>query len=424
MTWRLVRGVVYMQRWSLMYMAFMVGLLSGQRRWMGVVALLTALLAGLKARDAVAMRELVPLPVGPSELHRAEWLLAALVPSALLTFGHGVNGTWHTPRVGFEVVYFSLFSAWLVRADEDPLLPRVLVGITFLVAPFVVIDRLPPATTDVPAFLWLCAASLLGVGLRPLISPPSVYPRPSRTVAFEPPPLPARLRPPTTPDFASRFEGMWVPMGGVTGQAAHWTLVVVVLLAVAQYFKGDVALWWAFARSITDSRFLTSVGLPTMFMIGLGPSLAPWLGVLRRLPMSTRRLALLLSLAPGTMPVVFWTSLFALQFLSTAEAPDALRLGLLSVFIGVVALIDALGTRLGSTMTKAVLGLLVFLPTSYGLAKQMPLVEAVLAHWALPLAGVLCVALAWFVNFNTLTRSAGSSRAYQAERSTQSAGAR
>ncbi len=424
MTWRLVRGVGYTQRWSLLYMAVMVGLLSGQRRWLGVVGLLMALLAGMKARDAVAMRELAPLPVSPSDLHRAEWLLAALVPIALLSIGRAVNGAWHTPRVVFDVVYFCLFSAWLVRADEDPLLPRVLVGITFLVAPFVVINRLPTAATDVPGFFWLCAAVLLGVGLRSLISPPSVYPRSSRIVAFEPPPLPARLRPPTTPDFASRFEGMWVPMRGVAGQAALWTLVVIVLLAFAQYFKGDVALWWVFDRSITDSRFLTSVGLPTMFMIGLGPSLAPWLGVLRRLPMSTRRLALLLSLAPGTMPVVFWATLFALQFLSTAEAPDALRLGLLSVFIGIVALIDALGTRLGSTMTKAVLGLLVFLPTSYGLAKQMPLVEAILAHWALPLAGGLCLALAWFVNVHTLTRSAGSARAYQMGRPTQSVGVR
>lgn len=424
MTWRLVLGVVYMQRWSLLSMALMVGVLSGQRRWSGIVALITALLAGLKCSDAVEMRELAPLPMGPSDFHRAQWLLTAIVPVGLLAIGYGVNGTWHTPTVVFDVVYFSLLSAWLVRADEDPLLSRPLVGITFLITPFVVIDRLPTATSDVPILLWLCAAALLAVSVRPLITPPSMYPRSSPTVAFEPPPLPARLRPPATPDFASRFEGMWVPMRGILGQAALWTLVVVVLLAVAQYFRGDVALWWSFDRSVTDSRFLTSIGLPTMFALGLGPSLAPWLVGLRRLPMSTRRLALLLSLAPCTMPIVFWATLYLLQFLSTAETPDALRLGLLSGFIGTVALVDAIGTKSGSPMTKAVLGLVVFLLTSYGLAKQVSLLEVVLAHWALPLAGVLCLALAWIVNLHTLTYSAGSSPAFQMGRQRHATGAR
>lgn len=424
MTWRLVLGVIYMQRWSLLSMALMVIVLSGQRRWSGIVALTTALLAGLKCHDAVGMRELVPLPIGARELHRAEWLVAALIPIGLLSVGHVAHGTWNVPRTAFEVVYFSLLSAWLVRAGEDPLLPSVLVGITFLITPFVVIDRLPTATSEVPILLWLCAAVLLGVSVRPLITPPSVYPRSSPTVAFEPPPLPARLRPPTTPDFDSRFKGMWVPMRGVVGQAVAWTLVVVVLLAVAQYFKGDVALWWSFDRSVTDSRFLTRIGLPTMFALGLGPSLAPWLVGLRRLPMSTRRLALLLSLAPCTMPIVFWATLYLLQFLSTAETPDALRLGLLSGFIGTVALVDAVGTKSGSLLTKAVLGLVVFLLTSYGLAKQMSLLEVALAHWALPLAGILCLALAWIVNLHTLTYSGGSAPAFQMGRQRHAVGAR
>jgi len=68
--------------------------------------------------------------------------------------------------------------------------------------------------------------------------------------------------------------------------------------------------------------------------------------------------------------------------------------------------------------------LVVFLLTSYGLAKQVSLLEVVLAHWALPLAGVLCLALAWIVNLHTLTRSAGSARTYQMGRPRHAVGAR
>jgi len=68
--------------------------------------------------------------------------------------------------------------------------------------------------------------------------------------------------------------------------------------------------------------------------------------------------------------------------------------------------------------------LVVFLLTSYGLAKQVSLLEVVLAHWALPLAGVLCLALAWIVNLHTLTYSAGSSPAFQMGRQRHAAGAR
>jgi len=437
MTRRLVLGIVYIQRWSLLYQAVMVGVLSGQRRWLGVVAVMIALVMGMKARDGVAKREFAPLPVRAGDLHRAEWILSALVPVALLTVGRLLGGTWQAalgdggwtfqasaPQVIFEIVYFSLFSAWIVRESEEPLLPRVFVGIAFLAAPFIAIDRLPIAIDDVSALWWICAMVLLGVGLRPLISPPLVYQRSSPTVAFEPPPLPARLRPPTTPDFASRFEGMWVPMRGVMAQALVWTLVMLTVVAAAQHMRGTVTLWWPFDSTMTDLRFLTTIGIPIMFLIGLCPSLAPWMGVLKRLPLSSRRVALLLSLAPTTMPIVFWTALLVLHFLVSAQTPDDLRLSQLMVFIGFVALIDALGTKSGSGTIRLALGFSLFVPFVFGMDTNRALVEATLAHWGLPLVGVLCLALAWTVNFHTLTRSPGSARAFQLGRPTHTVGAR
>jgi hypothetical protein len=161
-----------------------------------------------------------------------------------------------------------------------------------------------------------------------------------------------------------------------------------------------------------------------MFLTGLCPSLAPWIGALKRLPLSSRRAALLLSLAPTTVPIMFWTALLILHFLVAAEAPNALRLGQLMMFIGLVALIDALGTKTGSGTVKSALGFAVFLPFVFGMDTNRALVEATLAHWALPLVGVLCLALAWVVNFHTLTRSPGSARAFHLNRRTDRVGAR
>jgi len=312
-TWRLVLGVIYVQRWPLLSMIVMMAALSRMtmREWLvGGAMTLLAVGASFTAQGVLSTRALALLPVGPRQMHRAVWI------------------------------------------------------------------------------------------------------------------LPARLRPPTTPDMAARFEGMWVPMRGVAAQALVWTIVMLIFLAVVQRLRGVVTITWPFDSSMTDLRFLTTIGVPMMFLLGLCPTLAPWIGMLKRLPLSSRRAALLLSLAPTTLPIAFWTVLLVIHLLATAQAPDALRLGQLALFIGLVALVDGLGTKSGSSTARLMIGFPVLVLFTYGMVENRELVAAVLEHWTLPLIGALCLGLAWVVNFHTLTRSAGSARAFHNGRPTQTVGTR
>jgi hypothetical protein len=448
MTWRLVLGGIVTQRRSLVGAVVMAGLVSRPTplEWLTTVAVVW-IAAAAGADTALAKRELVVLPVSPKELNRAGWILAAVLPLAVLTLARILGGAWHafssedgwafhtTPvRVLFDVVYFSLTGAWAVgRPDryepffrEDPNLYRFMFGVLVMaVVPFIVIPRLPETFGEIPAMLWVVVVAALGAGLAPLFRTPEWPRRESPpTTSPEPTPLPLKIQGEVVPLPASRIEGIWVPMRGVAGQALLWTVITVGFAVIGQYMKSGFTIWGPFDESITTVRFLTTIGLFPLLLLGLCPSLGSWIGALKRLPVSARSAALLLSLAPTTAPVIFWATLLLIHMVSSWQSPDVLRLGLLTAYIGAASLADALGTKAGSSMAKFAVGALVVMAVAYGIDENRPLLTAVVEHWALPLAGLLCLGLSWLVNLHTWTRSRGSSRVFRFNRSTQSMGAR
>ncbi len=449
MTWRLVVGAVFLERRSLIGAIVMAGLVSrpSQPWWLSGVVLWIVAATGTGAYTALGKRELVVLPSGPAEQNRAGWILTGVFPVAVLLFARVLGGAWHAISDGsfvfhaspvqilFEVVFFSVTAAstagkperYEPAFDEDPGLWRWVAGMLGMaVLPFVVIPILPERVSDLPVIAWVVGAAALAYGVAPLFRTPTVYKRDFPAVTEQdaaPAPAKRNQTSPVAPP-ATRLTGVWVPMRGVAGMAAIMTVIMLGLIAVlAHYTKAKVSLWGPFDASLTDVRFLSTVGLLPMFALGLSPSLAPWIAALKRLPISSRETALMLSLAPAMMPALYWASLLVIHLVTAWQWPDALRLGILTTLVGCASLADALGTKGGSSMVKMAAGATLLLAFTYGMDNRA-LMTAVVSHWALPLAGLVCFALSWLLNLHTLTHSAGSSRALRFNRSWQSARAR
>lgn len=451
MTWRLVAGVVFLERRSVSGAIVMIGLMSRPTLpwWLTGVALLMMVAVGAGFYTALSKRELVVLPSGPVEQNRAGWILTGVFPFALLLLARLLGGALHAVagdggfvfhaspvQILFEVVYFSVIAASTAGKperyeppfDEDPRLWRFVAGVLVMaVLPFVVISVLPDRVSDLPWFAWVVGAAALAYGVAPLLRTPTPYKRdfPAVTVK-DTPPTPA-LRTHTLPVAppASRLTGVWVPMRGVAGMAAIMAVIMLGFMAVlGQFTKIPISLWGPFHESLTTPRFLGTLGLLPMLVLGLSPGLAPWIAALRRLPLSSRETALLLSVAPATLPVVYWATLLLIHLVTAWQWPDTLRLSLLAAYIGTASLADALGTKGGSSMVKMAAGGVVVMAFAYGVDEDRQRLTSAVEHWALPLTGLLCFAVSWLLNFHTLTRSAGSSRSFRFNRSWQSARAR
>lgn len=389
------------------------------------------------------------LPSGPAEQSRAAWIVAAILPITLLLVARVLGGAWHAVadeggfvfsaspvQLLFEVVFFSVIAAttagkperYAPAFDEDPGLWRGLAGMLVMaVLPFLVIPVLPDRIGDVPLIAWVVGAAALAYGVAPLLRTPTVYKR-DFPAPIVPDTAPAHVRRPSSMPGAppaTRLTGIWVPMRGIAGQALAWTVIMLTFVAVlGAYTKVAFTLWGPFDASLTTARFLSTIGIFPMLLLGLSPGLAHWIGSLKRLPLSSQGMALLLSLAPATLPVVFWAALLAIHLVTAWQSPDVLRLGLLSAYIGTAALADALGTKGGSSMIKMAAGATVVMAFAYAADENRALLTTVVDHWGLSLAGLLCFALSWLLNLHTVTRSSGSSRALRFNKSWQSAGAR
>jgi len=438
MTWRLVLGAIAIERRSLFGAMLMAGLVSRPTLpwWMTGVVMLLVIGAGGSAHTALGRRELAVLPVSPRELHRAGWILTVALPIALLMLARVFGGAWHswgdtttfafhaTPvRVMFDIAYISVIGAWIAaRPDryepdfrEDPGLYRfVVAALAMAVLPFVVIPWLPDRVGEVPVMAWVVGVVALGIALASLLrtpaasrrdSPPATAPEPT------PPPVRAQAAGRSLPE--SRVRGIWIPMCGVAGQTLVSTVGLLVFIAVLQYVTTRAVFWEPFAHSLTDLRFLGTIGMLMLLVFGLLPGLGRWIGTLKRLPITARNLALLMSVTPAMTPVMFWSALLIIHVAATAQWPETLRLSMLMALIGVASLIDALGTKAGSYRAKMWLGFSVMASLMFAVDANRELVAAMLQHWALPLAGLLCVVLAWMVNHHTLTRSSASSRVFR-----------
>src|SRR5690606_7157339 len=123
--------------------------------------------------------------------------------------------------------------------------------------------------------------------------------------------------------------------------------------------------WQPFDSSLTRLRFLTTICLPMLMVLGMLPGLGNRLSLLKWLPLSSGRAALILGLAPAATPVLFWTMLVMIHLAFSAQWPGTVHVGLLVAFIGAGSLVDALGVKSGSSMMKLVIGVPFLLAYAY-----------------------------------------------------------
>ncbi len=404
----------------------------------GGLTLLMAVGVGTGAQTALARRHVATLPLSPKELHRAAWVLAVVLPLAMLTLARGLGGGWHmlvtdgaewafhasAVRVVFDGVLLGLVGAWVVMVPEhrESNVPRDswflehwlalrLVGlVTFMVGPFAVIPRLPATMGEVPPALWLLAVALLGLAVAAFIRPPDAYRRATSPAAA---PVPSATVSPSNAVAHARFHGAWALLPGLVRRASLLALGMIIFLVFVQQDKDVITIWRPFDPALTTLRFMTTICGPMLMVIGLLPGLGNRLSLLKWLPLSSGRAALILGLAPGATPVIFWMMLLMIHVVFSAQWPGALHLGLLVAFIGAASLVDALGVKTGSSLMKLAIGAPLLLVYAYGMDNHRVLMAAVVEHWSPPLAGLACLGLGVLVNFHSVTRSHRSSRVFR-----------
>lgn len=451
MTWRLVGATVYLDRRSLISLVIMAGLSSRPTvpEWIsGGVVLLLALGAGSTAGDTLSKREMVVLPLSPSQWHRAEWLLSAVLPLGLLVMGRCLGGAWHaawsddgwvfhaTPvRLMFEVVFFSVVGAWAVRtsdlrakfdADEAWLAP-VAGMVALSVLPFFVVPWLPDRVADVQAAAWIAGMMGLTAGVLPLIWPPNRYRHSHRSAVAPRHPKPGRGSRAfawRVPVAATPARGVWALWPGLLWRAAGWTTAMLAFLMALQWSRPEPTIWRPFDPSITAVRFVSTLVTPMLLLLGLLPGLAHRAREMKWLPLASLQTAGLLTAAAAVTPLMFWVALAATHVLFAPQAPATLRLDLLTFLIGAVALSDAVRTRWAAVVGRHAVGAVLLIAFMFGMDGDRALLTGFLHHWSLPASGLTCLGLAFLLNRQTVRHGDRTSGAYRVGRIGTPAGAR
>lgn len=437
MTLHLLRGVITLERRSLLTALLMAGIISRpgfEPGWLwGGVALLMVVATGVSSQAALGRREIVPLLLSLREQRWVGWLMMTLVPLMLLTVARGAAGTLHAligdegwvfrateVQVLFECVYLVLIGGVTVDTPEryqpdfrqDPALVRSLAGIASLAAiPFVALPWLPHALADVSLAGWLLALVFLAIGLVPLLRAGDAHARIPRHRVVAPSPAPGIVSGRLAKPYAIQPPASL--LSGVAVIAFAWALVMMAFLLFAQRNLPEPTTWRAFDASVTELRFLTTICTPMLILLGALPGLGHRFSQLKWLPLSSRHIAMILSLAPALTPLLFWAMLAALHIVASGSAPGTLRVELLIAFMGAVALVDALGTKSGSATLKYIIGVPIGMAFTFGMEGDRAVLTTLLQHWSLPVAGLACLGMAYAVNLHTVTRGRRASRAWR-----------
>jgi len=193
------------------------------------------------------------------------------------------------------------------------------------------------------------------------------------------------------------------------------------LMIVVQFNSPRATIWKPFDSAMTELRFLLTVCIPLLFLVGLFPGMGSWLRRLRNLPLSRIEISAIVSAVPAMTPILYWFALVGIHTVSTGVPPDTLRIGYLVTFVGIAAFVDAVGIRTGSFMAKYAIGATLLLAFEFGSDRDQAIVDAALAQWVTPLSGIACLAAAFLVNLVTVSRSTASARAYRFGRLSQGA---
>lgn len=441
MTWRLVLGVIALQ-WRLilspLVMVTLVSRSDNMPGWLaGGLALLFVVATGATTNSALSQRALVVLPVGPKELNQATWVLAVLLPLAMLTIGRGVAASvnaafadqwsWVYPassiRVFYECLFLALVGVWAVGVPDrhepdyraDPRLWLKLSAMLGTAAiPFLAIPFLPSSFAAITPLGWLITAVLAAIASIPVIWMPTQYRRPSPAVVVEQePPAPKAGSITSAPVTPARFKGVWALLPGVIAQAAGLAALFIVFQLSIQWSKPSQTLLQPFDPGMSAARFVWTICPLILMFIGMLPGLGSKIPTLKLLPLPSRRAAAALTLAPAVTPLVFWGALLLIHVAVSMSWPGTLRAEYLIALMGLAALVDALGIKAGSPLIKFAIGAPLVLALTYATDIDKAQAELLLRHWLVPMIGLVSVALAYFVNLHTMTRSPRASRAYR-----------
>lgn len=449
MIWRLMRGALRLERKSLLNLVAMTAILSWQTfvpAWIaGGILVLMALGSGFSSAIALARREVLILPLGQKELNHATWLLVVLVPTVSLLIGRSlgmaVSLAWSeaepwafpvTPvRMFYEVIFFALVAAVMVLKPErdepdfrnDPGLYLALAG--FLVTasvPFVVASRIPTSFNSMTPVAWMLTLLACVVAVVPLVWTRRRTPRVLTTVVI--PGVVSQKQKRTRASRLDALQGLWRLLPGMVGIATAWVTSMLALLMVVQSNSERATIWRPFDPTMTEARFLFTVCIPLLFLIGSFPGVGSRLRALRTLPLSRSRLAVITTVAPTLTPLFYWLALLVIHLVVTGAWPETMRVGYLLTLIGVASLVDAVGIRSGYPVAKVAFGAAVLLAFDFLTDGDPARANAALALGISPLTGIALLALALLVNYDTLTRSTGNARAYRFGRLGQPQGAR
>lgn len=441
MTWRLILGVMMMERRSILSALLMTMFMSrsSAAEWLmgGAVVLFVGAIS-MSAPDALATRTFSVLPLSARDISRATWLLLAGLPVAILTLGRvlsasifapfGDEWSWVFPatpvRVFYECLFFAVIGAWTVLVpdrhapdyrEDSGLYLVVLAVLGMMAVPFILLRFLPAGFDGISPLGWVLTGVAVVLAATPLFLPPKQFVRPDPPRRpLETPQATLVTRPASALAVPTpRLTGVWALMPQVMKHATAWSAGFITFQLALQWTRDSQPVLQPFAPDMPAARFMVGVCFLMVFVIGMMPGLGQRVPMLRLLPIPATRAATALTLAPVVTPVVFWTALILMHVAVSSAWPSTLRLKYLVLLAGLAAVVDALGIKAGSQRAKAAIGFLVTFALLSASNGDRAWLELVLTHWLVPAVGVASLVAAYVLNLHTMTRMERGSRAYR-----------
>lgn len=414
-------------------------------------------------------REMRVLPIIARDARTAAWMAVMTVPLLVLVIrllwwtAGAIWGIWpdqQSPlesvllRSTFEVLFFSANFTLADRSLEvyQPgkglrTFASALLWAPWYFLPFAAPEVIPRSLGAFAWYNWVALAVMAGMAARPLFTDRDEWPRlgvihEAGRLQSKAPPMPPvpidtpialprnvklpwwtritvflllggntrhRLR-----DTATGFRRI-VP--GLLGSAAAQAAAASLFIAVVAYFSSK-PLPPPMMADMSDGRFAFVSGLFVLMMIppGFTSGLQPWLRRLRVLPVPTRTLVALNTIAPWRSLAFLWCFACLVHVARTWTAPETLRFDVLIAACGVASLTGSLMTRLRSHVTLMIaftFPLLAFLV--FELLSDRFDLAAIWRPEFLPVLGIVALLAAVAINHHTFTRSSSSARVYRAD---------
>jgi hypothetical protein len=400
-----------------------------------------AVLGPMVVIATMTLRALRHLPVTARDLWRAMWILATLVPAALLLSTKAVSAllvaaSGDSPQLSAEAMLLSALydASWtgvvlpvcaalgyaghgVARSGATATSLRragpMVVMLGCFQLPILVSDALPSRVGEftsvsmgvLVACLTIAAGSLAWTPRQRVLAGEGVDGQRAAR-----PGVSARTR------QIDRLTGVW--RVAVPGLLATLAVAIGSCLALAVYGVVSGSGPWWFVPQTKDlfdpqdigDRGLTFVVLAPSFVAIVPGCWTQWARLLKVLPLSARQITALFLLTPLATWALLWlvgVSVYALAY----GAPPTLRVDLAFGLAGVAALMQAVMLRFQGSI--GLIWIVILVSALWPQLMKVGLSDATAAHRMFAVIGAVAFFAAGFVNHRTLTRSTSSSPAYR-----------